>query len=92
MENNSKNIILLSVTSNPNVYDIKFNEQIHGCVVMNVDGFYKIVITGSGMWEEHSFRRIADLVKELNRPYEEELKVYFDKQKSDFKNEENFEW
>jgi len=73
-----KNIIFLSPTSNPSVYDIKFNGQIHGCVVRDVDGFYKIVLTDTGMWEEHSFRRIADLTKELNTPYEEELNVYFD--------------
>lgn len=93
MENNSKNIIVLSPTSNSRVYDIKFNEQIHGCVVMDVDGFYKIVLTDTGMWEEHSFRRIADLTKELNKPYKEELKAYFDKQQSDFKNQEiDIDW
>jgi hypothetical protein len=82
MSSNPKNIIVLSVTNNPNVYDIKFNEQIHGCVVKDVDGFYKIVLTDTGMWEEHSFRRIADLTKGLNRPYEEELRAYFDTQKN----------
>jgi hypothetical protein len=93
MSSNSKNVIVLSPTSNPHVYDIKFNEQIHGCVVMDVDGFYKIVLTDTGMWEEHFFRRIADLTKELNRPYEEELKAYFDKQQSDFKNQEiDIDW
>ena len=91
MENNS-NKLILQATESKSKYNIAFNDRVVAEVLLDVDGYYKLQIEG-GLWEAHHVLEIAQLVIELNRPYEEELKAYFDKQQSGFKNQEiDIDW
>lgn len=51
-----------------------------GHAMLEPDGFYYFLPRANinGLWEEHSLREIADLLRRLNAPLEAELKKYFD--------------
>lgn len=51
-------------------------------VLVDVDGFYKLDTSsfGGGLIESYHLQMIADKIKELNMPYEAQLKAYFDNQ------------
>lgn len=90
MENNSNKLILEPNESNGS-YNATFNGKVVAEVLPDVDGYYHIQI--EGYWEADNLIELGKLVVELNRPYEEELKAYFDKQQSDFKNQEiDIDW
>ena len=52
-----------------------------GSAILDVSGFWYFLDNGNGGWyEAHLLRSIADLLDELNAPYEAQLKAYFDSQ------------
>jgi hypothetical protein len=89
----NSNKLILQATDSKAKYNITFNDRVVAEVLMEVDGFYYIYFTGTGAWEAYHLKQIVQIVIELNRPYEEELKAYFDKQQSGFKNQEiDIDW
>lgn len=87
-----KDKLILQSTDSKAKYNIVFNDRVVTEVLLDIDGFYKLQIEG-GLWEAYHVLEIAKIVIELNQPYEEELKAYFDKQQSDFKNQEiDIDW
>jgi len=81
MENNS-NKLILQTTESKAKYNITFNNRVVAEVFLDVDGYYYVYFSGIGHWEAYHLKQIAEMVIELNRPYEEELKAYFDTQDS----------
>jgi hypothetical protein len=46
---------------------------------MDVDGYYYFTYdtTQNGLWTSYSLRMVADLLDEINKPHEENIKEYF---------------
>lgn len=77
---NNSNKLILQATDSKAKYNITFNDRVVAEVLLDVDGFYKIELNGH--WDAYHLKQIAEMVIALNRPYEEELKAYFDTQDS----------
>lgn len=47
--------------------------------IRDIDGFYYLYVDpkSGGLWNEYSLRQIADILRELNQPYEEHINEYF---------------
>lgn len=59
---------------------INNNNKDIGLVFRDVDGYYywwPENMDWSGSWPSHVLRDIADLLDELNKPWDDELKEYF---------------
>jgi hypothetical protein len=56
-----------------------FNTVYLGYAYVEVDGFYtyQFVKENLGTWSAWSLRMIADILDELNKPYEESINEYF---------------
>ena len=75
----NSNQLILQPTESKNKYNVTFNEQVVAEVLLDVDGFYYVdLLITTGWWIPQHLKIIADFAIELNRPYEEELKAYFD--------------
>ena len=85
-----KDKLILQSTESKSKYNIVFNDRVVAEVLLDVDGYYYIYLPegSGGAYQAEHFKEIGEMVIELNRPYEEELKAYFDKQQFDFKNKE----
>ncbi len=77
----SSNKLILQPTESKAKYNIVFNDRVVAEVLLDIDGCYKLQIEG-GLWEAYHVLKMAQMVIELNKPYEEELKDYFDTQES----------
>lgn len=56
-----------------------------GTFELDESGFYNFWCSGrEGSWSSHSLRLIADKLDDINKPFEEELKKYFDQEARDF--------
>jgi hypothetical protein len=46
---------------------------------MDVDGYYYFdyVTTPNGLWTSYSLRMVADLLEEMNKQYDDNIKEYF---------------
>lgn len=58
-----------------------FNTVYLGYAYIEVDGFYQYQFPkeNTGVWSAWALRMIADILDELNKPYEEHLAKYFKK-------------
>ena len=80
----NSNKLILQATESKAKYNIVFNDSVVAEVLLDVDGFYYIYLPdgNGGAYQAEHFKEIGEMVIELNRPYEEELKAYFDTQDS----------
>ena len=64
---------------NDHHHKVLFGERLIGYFIMDVDGYYYFdyVTTPNGLWTSYSLRMVADLLEEMNRPHEENIKEYF---------------
>jgi len=64
---------------NEHQHKVLFGERIIGNFIMDVDGYYYFVYdtTQNGLWTSYSLRMVADLLDEINKPHEENIKEYF---------------
>ena len=53
------------------------NGKVIGDVYREVDGYYVFWPTGTGFWESHMLREIADLLDAANKPWDDELTEFF---------------
>lgn len=62
-------------------YDLYYHHGVHmGEVIMNDDGFYNFWPNeNKGYWDEHVLFLIANLLKEKNKRWNEEINEYFKK-------------
>ena len=60
-------------------YLIKFNDNILGEAVMDVDGYFYLVFKNptDGTWASWVLRAISDLLDELNKPWDDHITEYF---------------
>jgi hypothetical protein len=60
---------------------VLFGDRLLGHFIMDVDGFYYFdyVTAPNGLWTSYSLRMVADLLEEMNKPYENNVKEYFEK-------------
>ncbi len=57
------------------------NKQI-GYFILDIDGSYYLRFEElAGYWNAHSLREIATLLDEVNKPFDDEVREYFDKEK-----------
>jgi len=66
---------------NKSNHRVLFRNRLLGHFVMDVDGFYYFdyVTAPNGLWTSYSLRMVADLLEEMNKPYEDNIKEYFKK-------------
>jgi len=66
---------------NKSNYRVLFGNRLLGHFIMDVDGFYYFdyVTAPNGLWTSYSLRMVADLLEEMNKPYENNVKEYFKK-------------
>ena len=65
------------------LYEIyhEFSTKNLGHVVMLEDGYFHIqLFSGTGYWTDDSLIQIGTLVKELNKPFNDSVKEYFEKE------------
>ena len=55
-----------------------YNGPLMGDVYKEVDGYYVFVPKGSGFWESHQLRQVADYLDEINKPWHDEVCQYFE--------------
>lgn len=55
----------------------QLKERIKENIVCNVDGFYYYWPKNSSMYAPYLLRQIADILDDMNAPYEKELWRYF---------------
>jgi len=60
-------------------HKVLFGERLIGYFIMDIDGFYYFdyITTPNGLWTSYSLRVVADLLEEMNKPYEDKIKEYF---------------
>ncbi len=60
-------------------HKVLFGDRLLGYFIMDIDGYYyfDFVTAPNGLWTSYSLRMIADLLEEMNKPYEGEIKEYF---------------
>jgi len=66
---------------NKSNHRVLFGNRLLGHFIMDVDGFYYFdyVTAPNGLWTSYSLRMVADLLEEMNKPYENNVKEYFEK-------------
>jgi hypothetical protein len=59
--------------------ELYFEDRVHiGNVYQEVDGFYVFdPKREGGVWQAHSLREIADILDNLNKPWEEHIENFF---------------
>jgi hypothetical protein len=64
-------------------HKVLFNNKLIGYAIMDVDGYYYYEYTTqtNGFWSSHSLRMVADLLDEMNKPHDDNVKEYFSKNK-----------
>jgi hypothetical protein len=64
---------------NDHYHKVLFGERLIGYFIMDVDGYYYFdyVTTPNGLWTSYSLRMVADLLEEMNKPYDDNVKEYF---------------
>jgi hypothetical protein len=64
---------------NDHHHKVLFGERLIGYFIMDVDGYYYFdyVTTPNGLWTSYSLRMVADLLEEMNKPYDDNVKEYF---------------
>lgn len=75
-----KDKLIFEATDSKAKYNIVFNNRVVAEVLLYVDGYYYIYLPkgSGGAYQAEHFKEIGEMVIELNRPYDEELKAYFD--------------
>jgi hypothetical protein len=60
-------------------HKVLFGERLIGYFLMDVDGYYYFdYVTGpNGLWTSYSLRMVADLLEEMNKPYDDKIQEYF---------------
>ena len=60
-------------------HKVLYGEKHIGYFIMDVDGYFYFdhITTNEGFWTSYSLRMIADLLDEMNKPYDDRLKDYF---------------
>ena len=73
-----ENKLLIEALSETN-HKVMFGDRLIGYIIMDVDGFYffDYVTAPNGLWTSYSLRMVADLLEEMNKPYEDNIKEYF---------------
>ena len=66
---------------NKSNYRVLFGDRLLGHFIMDIDGYYYFdyVTSPNGLWTSYSLRMVADLLEEMNKPYEDNIKEYFKK-------------
>ena len=66
---------------NKSNYRVLFEDRLLGHFIMDIDGYYYFdyVTSPNGLWTSYSLRMVADLLEEMNKPYEDNIKEYFKK-------------
>jgi hypothetical protein len=64
---------------NDHHHKVLFGEKLIGYFIMDVDGYYYFdyVTVQNGLWTSYSLRMVADLLEEMNKPYDDKVKEYF---------------
>ena len=77
MSNSEKKLTIEPI--NEHHHKVLFGERIIGNFIMDVDGYYYFTYdtTQNGLWTSYSLRMVADLLDEINKPHEENIKEYF---------------
>jgi hypothetical protein len=58
---------------------VLFGNKLIGYLIMDVDGYYYFdhTVQKNGFWTSHSLRMIADLLDDINKPLDDNIKEYF---------------
>ena len=58
---------------------VLFGNKLIGYLIMDVDGYYYFdhTVQENGFWTSHSLRMIADLLDDINKPLDDNIKEYF---------------
>lgn len=78
----TKQAAITLVTITKSLYLVLVRTKYVGCFVRDVDGyFYYDPSDERGLWSEYHLRLIADQLKELNAPWNEQIEQYFKEMK-----------
>jgi hypothetical protein len=85
---------MLTVIQIDNHYEVRVesSNKLVGHFVQDVDGFFYFAqeegSEGGGLWSDYSLLEIGTKLKEINRPWSEQINTYFknEKSKSDDRN------
>jgi hypothetical protein len=85
---------MLTVIQIENHYEVRVesSNKLVGHFIQDVDGFFYFAqeegSEGGGLWSDYSLLEIGTKLKEINRPWREQLNIYFknEKLKSDDRN------
>jgi hypothetical protein len=60
-------------------HKVLFGDRLLGYFTMDIDGFYyfDFVTAPNGLWTSYSLRMVANLLEEMNKPHEDNIKEYF---------------
>jgi hypothetical protein len=69
---------LRTETINDVHHKVLFNDRLIGYLMMDVDGYYYFDHTTqeNGFWSSHSLRMVANLLDDINKPHDNEVKEY----------------
>jgi len=72
-----KNLVVKEI--NRTNHKVLFGDRLIGHFIMDIDGYYYFdyVTAPNGLWTSYSLRMVADLLEEMNRPNENNIKEFF---------------
>jgi hypothetical protein len=61
-------------------HKVLFGDKLIGYFIMDVDGYYYFdyVTVQNGLWTSYSLRMVADILEEMNRPYDDIIKSSYE--------------
>lgn len=57
------------------------NNHLVGELIMDVDGYFYFWPSNDGCWSSHIMRSIANKLDDINKPWNDEVTEYFEKEK-----------
>jgi len=68
------------------IYEVRVesNDRLVGYFILDVDGFYYFMpylLSEGGLWSDYMLLEIGTMLKEVNKPWDNKIKEYFDKEK-----------
>lgn len=62
-----------------NIQEVRFNEKTLGHFIMQEDGYYIFCTQNSPEgWSSYALKLVADKLDEVNKPYDDSVKEYFE--------------
>ena len=72
-------------------YQMHWNDSIQiGKAVIDVDGYYYFLpnVNGGGLWQAHVLKKIAEVLDNLNKEWNDQVEKYFQETITEFTDEE----